>query len=265
VTLLLPRFAGANQPLAGRNWHTVSMQTRRQNPLLHIGVDGCAGGWFAVALSPTGDYETTVFGSFRELFGRYEHAQRMLIDIPIGLPGTQPRHCDTAARRQLAPARRSSVFPVPVREAVFAPDYATACERNFKAIGKRLTLQSWNICPKIRQVDAVLTATPAAAEWILESHPELCFAALAGRRRLDEGKKTSAGRAQRLAILQSLWARAPEVYDTALARFPRKQVARDDVLDALVLAISAQCRLRTASAKTPRDARGLPMQILFPY
>ena len=64
-------------------------------------------------------------------------AELLLVDIPIGLPETgAERACDLMARRLLGP-RKSSVFPVPVRQAVHAPTYQEACDLNATATGDR--------------------------------------------------------------------------------------------------------------------------------
>ncbi|MFW6321250.1 MAG: hypothetical protein ACOC0Z_05315, partial [Halohasta sp.] len=44
----------------------------------------------------------------------------------------------------------------------------------------------------------------------------------------------------------------------------RKQVARDDIVDALVLCAAARQPLASLPAEPPVDARGLPMRIVTP-
>src|SRR2546422_11663063 len=102
-------------------------------PLL-LGVDGCPGGWCAVALE-VGEGRPRaagahVYRSFAEILAA--DAAVICIDIPIGLldvPGQ--RRCDVEARRLLGP-RRSSVFPPPSRRALAARSYREACDINFQ-------------------------------------------------------------------------------------------------------------------------------------
>ncbi|GAH18379.1 unnamed protein product, partial [marine sediment metagenome] len=52
----------------------------------------------------------------------------------------------------------------------------------------------------------------------------------------------------------------------ALDQFLRKDLTRDDILDALVLAVSAgfsSKSIKTVPLNPPRDPKGLPMQIVF--
>ena len=232
--------------------------------MITVGVDGCRGGWFAVALRG-GVATFELFPDIQSLWQAHRNARRILIDIPIGLPANGPRTCDIEARRLLPPPRRSSVFPVPCREAVHATDYRTACDLNERRLGKRLTKQTWNICPKIAEVDDFLRGHKTARHRLREAHPELCFQGLAGRP-LAYRKNAREGSAERLAILGQWIAGAADILQAALGRYPRSRLAVDDVLDALVLAVTAGLPARQLG-RVPKpmeyDASGLPMAIAF--
>jgi predicted RNase H-like nuclease len=155
------------------------------------------------------------------------------IDMPIGLSDAQPRACDVEARSLLGP-RRSSVFPAPVRSVLGAASYADACARSFAACGKKLSVQLYNILPKIEEADRFVT--PSVQRCAFEMCPELSFCVLAGRP-LHAGKKTAAGRRERLEALRPAFG---DVSDLATHPPPGvARAARDDVLDALVGAWSA--------------------------
>jgi len=143
------------------------------------------------------------------------------IDIPLGLPPVGPRACDVAARARLG-ARRSSVFPAPLRVVLGAVDHREAVARSVAASGKGLSVQAWNLVPKI--ADADRHVAPGAA--VAEVHPELSFATLAGAPLLTR-KREAAGRAERCALLSGPF---PDVAGN-LGRRPRG-CAPDDVLDA---------------------------------
>lgn len=170
------------------------------------------------------------------------------IDMPIGLPESGPRACDSAARKLLSP-HGSRVFPAPPRAALaHADDYAAACAAARAQGGKALSRQTWNLLSAINEIDQL-----ADDPRIVECHPELAFAVLNGHP-VDERKKTPQGRAMRLHLLRR-W--LPELDDPPYG---------DDGLDALACAWTA-ARVATGEAihlppgTPPRDAVGRPMRI----
>ncbi|HKJ75685.1 MAG TPA: DUF429 domain-containing protein [Gammaproteobacteria bacterium] len=228
-----------------------------------LGIDGARGGWFAVALHADDTWGIGLHTRFEELMATYPDAAPALIDIPIGLPESGPRQCDQEARRLLGPRGRS-VFPVPCRGAVHAPDYATACRRNERALGRRLNRQTWNICPRIAEVDTFLRAHPEKIGILREAHPELAFSALNRGRPMPHSKKTPEGLAERRAVLRTHLPAADAIFEEATACFRRKDLARDDILDALVLAVAARGPLIAVPEEPETDTFGLPMEIAYP-
>ena len=237
-----------------------------------VGVDGCPAGWFGVGFDRYGGYEVNVFSSFGELLDRYRDAGLVLVDIPIGLPeGPERRECDSLARKLLG-RRGSSVFPSPTRQAVehaaaHPKDYrgALAVERRFA--GKGISRQAFAISSKIAEVDAAMRSRGAGATPIVrEVHPELCFWALNDRQSMRFTKKRSAGVAERLDVLNTIEPRSREIYEQAGSEFRRKIVGRDDIVDALVAALVARERverLTSVPVVPPRDAQGLPMEMVY--
>lgn len=219
-----------------------------------VGVDGCKGGWFAVALN-RGKAETACYDSFIDLITRYR-SYRILIDIPMGLHSR--RSLDGQARA-LLPGRRASVFPVPTREAVYAASYEEACRLNERLTGKRLSKQVWNICHKIREVDQVLVHEHLD---IYESHPELAFSLLAGSP-CHHGKRTAAGREERLAILAGYLSCAREIFEDASLKVSRARVAADDILDAMALLVTGKGGTRLLEDPMETDDRGIPIRMLI--
>lgn len=184
---------------------------------------------------------------------------RIFIDMPIGLPDQEPgRDCDQELRKALGRGFSSSVFSPPCREALYAADYQTASQVNARQTGKKLSIQSWNLIPKIRQLDEILQEYPAWRNSVFESHPEWLFQ-LAGYefdeisgariqpsnkklkpRPLRYKKKSKEGIQERLRRLAGEIDNAYEVFAEALNRYQRKDVAKDDILDAMILAVMAQ-------------------------
>jgi len=228
-----------------------------------LGVDGASGGWFAVALDGS-EWSCRLFGSFDALWNEYDCAERLLVDVPIGLPEDAPRTCDREARDRLGP-RGSSVFPVPTRAALACEDREAASAVNERLSGRGLSIQSWALAPKIREVDRLLRSEPRARKSVVEAHPELCLAELNGGDPMAHPKREPAGREERLAVLTDWYPESEAVYEHALDRFLRKEVSRDDAVDALALAVSgAVGGLASVPETPPTDAHGLPMRIAYP-
>jgi predicted RNase H-like nuclease len=153
-----------------------------------VGVDGCRGGWVATGLA-NGRFEAPrVFRTFAEVLEEYDDAGAIGVDIPIGVPHRGSREADEAARALLPPARRSSVFPTPPREALLAPTYAAA-----RFFHPWLSAQSFALRRRILEVEAL------ADQRVYEVHPEVSFFALAGR--LLPSKHTTEGLVEREAVL----------------------------------------------------------------
>ncbi|HYF94391.1 MAG TPA: DUF429 domain-containing protein [Symbiobacteriaceae bacterium] len=233
--------------------------------MTYAGVDGCPAGWVVATLPWDGARgEVTICPTFAGVVRVTAEAELTLVDIPMGLDDRRyMRACCQWARDLLGP-RRSSIFAVPVRAAVHAPDYAAACAVNQAATGRKLSVQSWNICRKIKEADLALRAEPGLQARLRESHPELCFTALNEWQPPVNAKKSKAGQAERLALLAR---HIPEV--VLPAGFPRTKAAPDDILDALVLAVSARLAAARGTPAVPfppeADALGLRMEMVIPY
>jgi predicted RNase H-like nuclease len=231
-----------------------------------VGVDGCKAGWFVVEIGGKGDWGINIFPDIGAIWQRVsKKASLILIDIPIGLPRKGTRACDVLARSVLK-KRASSVFPVPCRKAIQALNYEDASRINYQVSRKKLSVQSWNISSKIKEVDALLAAAPNARLHIRESHPEVCFWALSGGRPMRFNKKTVDGHRERKQILQRFYPRSKEIIESAMSKFLRKDLAKDDILDALVLAVTALSppeTIVTFPQNPPCDDQQLPMEIVY--
>ena len=242
-----------------------------------VGVDGCKRGWFSVGFDRRGNYEVEVFPSFSELLAHYSDASLVLVDIPIGLPeGPEGRDCDREARRLLGHPRASSVFPTPTRQTVEQAaksprDYERANEVEGRFAGKGISQQAFAIAPKIAEVDKLMTAPDGSARrQVREVHPEVCFWALNNRQPMQFAKSTTEGRAERLRVLQAVEPQAQEVLEKTCSRWYRKDVAKDDIFDALVAVVTAylgqddEGGLQTIPGHPPTDSTSLPMEMVFP-
>src|SRR5688572_499121 len=171
----------------------------------YVGVDGCPAGWLAVTRGPTGLLYGRVFERIAELADEFKQAERIFIDVPIGLPWADSpvRPCDRLARVILGKPRHSSVFPIPCREALAVHDLKEAQRINLRQIGRSIGRQTWKIRPKLGDMDRFLLDCRGNRQAIIrEVHPEVCFWALADRMAMAHSKKTRDGRLERICAIE---------------------------------------------------------------
>lgn len=231
-----------------------------------LGIDGCKAGWLAVAIDDNGDGSVGVFETAYEALIAHPHADRMLIDMPIGLPDSmhKSRECDSIARKLLGKGLGSRVFEPPPRRTLTCETYEEACRVSEMLIGKKMSRQTYNIREKIHELDTILRNNRDYVGKLRESHPELAFAALNNRQALQVSKKKKAGIQGRLQVLQRHYPHARDLFNYAKGSILRKDAGLDDIVDAMALAVMARYakKLRPLPADPPRDAVGLPMEIV---
>ncbi len=230
------------------------------------GVDGCRGGWVYASITA----DKVAFGTVTELTDLVDRARSgspIFVDIPIGLRDSSGtgRKCDVEGRRLLRPHRTSSIFNAPIRAILDEPQYEVANEASKRLSGKGLTKQTFAIIPKIREVDQLMAASTKAREMVREVHPEVCFYGLSGSYPMAHNKKTKEGFQARLDLLCRFLPGAQKAVEQALSHYPRKIVAADDILDALVCAITAQMSAywKTVPAEPEKDSKGLAMEMVY--
>jgi len=236
--------------------------------MIFVGADGCKAGWFTVLLTENTDWKVNVFPDVFSLWNKFSSASVILLDVPIGLREKDPqeRLCDIEARKLLGPKRRSSVFPAPCRAAIDAKTYEEASDINEQMAKRRLSLQTWNIIPKVREVDILLSNDESAKSRIREIHPEICFWALAGRHPMKNPKREEDGFLERIQVLRSVCPYTNDIISHALSTYRRNEVARDDILDALSAAVTATVGVQglVSIPETPEfDSQGLRMEIVY--
>jgi predicted RNase H-like nuclease len=208
-----------------------------------LGVDGCKEGWIAVALEDgvTGIYFAADIQALVLMAEADGHLATVAIDIPIGLPDAGYRQADVLARAELA-ARWPSIFMTPVRQALATEDYVTASAANQALTGHRISRQAFGLREKIMQVDRWVHSSPVR---VVETHPELCFARLAGAPLLVR-KSTWEGARLRYELLSGAGIKLPSDLGTAGAH-----AGVDDVLDAGAAAWAARQVARGAATAVP--------------
>jgi predicted RNase H-like nuclease len=232
----------------------------------YIGIDGCRKGWYFVGIGDDGAFRTGVVPCISAIGPWLDAAEQVLVDIPVGLlsSGSEERLCDVAARRMISP-RGSTVFPAPARTAVYMNSYAEASAENQRRLGRKLSKQSFQICRKIREVDEFMRVVRPGSK-LREMHTEVAFCALGDKSPLLTRKKQPDGYRDRLELLRSVYAGTDDVIEAARkGERLKKDLADDDILDALVGAVTARLHphLQTLPATPPLDDQGLPMEIVY--
>ncbi len=245
------------------------------NSSLFFGIDGCRGGWISVqAKFPTKNHDEwniEFFNNITDFWNQHSNAALVLIDIPIGMrdSGRISRLNDIEARNYLKNkgVSTSSIFPTPCRDALYAESYPEANKINRELTGKGLSKQSWNICPKIREVDRFLIQNNNLIDVFIESGPELCFLHFLKNKSKISSKKTQKGINERISLLSQYTQISKDNLDLNLDNFKRKNVSIDDILDAYILALSAsQGRggIQIFPQDFEKDSKGLSMKLAIP-
>lgn len=189
-----------------------------------VGFDGWRGGWIGIRLR-NGVFAEAVEG--RRLAALISTRDAVIgVDMPLGFAdGAEPRPFDLAARARLG-ARASTLFIVPSRDVMATAPYAEANRVARRRYGKGISKQVYNLREKIFE------AIELDDERLIEIHPELVFADLAGEP-LAEPKKTWNGQRRRLALLEEVGVTLPAELRSA------GRVPPDDIIDAAAVAWAA--------------------------
>lgn len=236
----------------------------------YVGADWGSSGW---AVAELDDEDELTLGFAPTLWNLWherrqsERPDQLCIDVPIGLPEARRRECDAEAKVQLG-ERRNSIFWTPIREAVYEDRLPAAKDEQTDVTDYSISNQTWAIVPRIREVDGFLRTTGDAQEIVRESHPEVCFQHLNGGELLPP-KSTEDGLATRRELLADALGIDCEAVVTELTEPSyARRAAEDDVLDAIVLALTAKRvangEFGTLPDSPPKDGEGLPMEILYP-
>lgn len=164
-----------------------------------LGVDACKAGWIGIALDGAA-IRGYVAATIEKLVTEAEADGPLavvVVDIPIGMPDQGLRAADLEARKAVGP-RHSSVFMTPVRSTLNETQHQSASAINREHTGRGMSKQVFAILPKVREVDTWLRRT---RHRVVEVHPEVSFAALAGKP-LTVRKSTWAGVQERWRLLR---------------------------------------------------------------
>jgi predicted RNase H-like nuclease len=193
-----------------------------------VGIDGCKGGWISIS-SHRSVFEARISSNITDALKGLEEPYLVGIDIPIGLPDTGKRQCDTVGRRFLGRPRGSSVFSAPVRGVLNADLYEDAGRLHRLIDGRGLSRQSFAIIPKIREVDEYLRLYPNCHARTFEVHPEVSFATWNDNEPMAHSKRSTDGVRERRRLVEEKW---PGAIEELIPSLERGAFAVNDLLDA---------------------------------
>lgn len=229
------------------------------------GIDGCKAGWILITFDEDPGYEVLrTEEDLKEAFHRFD---RIFIDMPIGLEDEKyTRECDALLRKKLGAEYAPSVFSPPIRPALHAPSYVEANMQSYEFTEKKLTVQAWNITPKIKILDRFLTEETELQDKIFESHPELLFMNLNGGM-IYQKKSTKKGLRHRLSLISDREEIAKDFFRNIKEDFRRNEVEEDDIVDSMALALGAKQSkekgLKTLPESPEKDSNGLVKAIHY--
>lgn len=142
-----------------------------------VGIDWMKPSWLAVELRGKA-LSARCFSHIGKACDAYQNADTVFIDIPVGLPENKQEdqlRPDKEARNLLPAKRKSTIFPVPCRQAIYSSTEAEAKQINTTVLNRGMSKQTYGFSKMIQQVDTYLQQTPAWKNRLLESHPEVAF------------------------------------------------------------------------------------------
>ena len=134
---------------------------------------------------------------------------------------------------------------------------------NRDVLQKGISKQSWFICSKIKELDKLLIQNPQLQARIRESHPEVAFHYLNAKVSMQFNKKKDEGQQERLNLLSKFSQNIDAIYNTSIQKFKRKDVAKDDMIDALCLAVTLEQTIKNniSLESSNLDGKNLVMKI----
>lgn len=232
----------------------------------YVGSVARAGVWLAVAYTDEEYDHAAVVESVGELWTRYEEtAERIAVDVPIGLETTESPRPNERVARGLLGDRGDVVVPAPVREAARKQRYRTAARVHERKTGGSLPRAAFERARLVAATDEFLTTIDEARPVFVEAHPELCIRAFAGEP-MAHAPGAAAGYAERMRTLAEFDVDAPPTVQSVAEATSGHSVPIPAVVDAVALGLTVRPgagQLRSLPAEPPTDERGLPMRYVY--
>ena len=169
-----------------------------------IGIDGCKAGWIIAKTLEDKSISFQIIKNLNDDYLKESNVSLIGIDIPLRLSSTGKRLAEIEAR-VLLKNRACTIFSPPTLNALTAKNYIDACKINFKECGKKISKQSWNLFPKIKEAQEFLENKSIIELGVFEVHPELSFMAMNDMNLIRASKKTVIGREIRIKLIQKFF------------------------------------------------------------
>ena len=225
-----------------------------------LGIDGSKNGWVGVKQNAKREDFSEIIFKEKLIDFLSTDIELIIIDMPVGLDKNirqGGRLVDKEARKKLL-KRKSSIFNAPIRDVLKAKSYDEANTIS-KSKGLGISKQSWNLVPKINELDQILQIK--IRPQIYESHPELCFQTM-NDGELKFSKKEKLGIKERRNILTKNGF-DKKFLDRNLKK--NKNFHSDDFLDACALSWTAKRIMNEKNINLPEDPKkdelGIIMQM----
>ena len=213
-----------------------------------LGIDGSKNGWVGVKQNAKREDFSEIIFKEKLIDFLSTDIKLIIIDMPVGLDKNIQqggRLVDKEARKKLL-KRKSSIFNAPIRDVLKAKSYDEANTIS-KSKGLGISKQSWNLVPKINELDQILQIK--IRPQIYESHPELCFQTM-NDGELKFSKKEKLGIKERRNILTKNGFDR-KFLDRNLKK--NKNFHSDDFLDACALSWTAKRIMNEKNINLPED------------
>ena len=206
-----------------------------------LGVDGVKAKWVAVELVDGVFGRALVVDRLADL--QAVPADRIAVDVPIGLEQSGYRKADVGAKRLLI-GKASSVFHTPPRPVLNETTWEPALQRARELMGGvGISRQAFALFPKILEAEAAQHADPR----IFEVHPELSFRELVGHP-MKYPKRSWNGLQERRCALAEAGIELPPTLEGTAGLVPP-----DDLLDAAIAAWTADRAARGEARPIPDE------------
>ena len=225
-----------------------------------IGIDGCRSGWLTTRILDDKSLSFHVIKNLKDSYLKDPNLTHVGIDMPLGLSPTGKRPAEVEARFLLK-KRSCTIFSPPTIGALECESYLDACEINFRDCGNRISKQSWNLFPKIKETQKFLKNKLITKPSIYEIHPELSFMAMNNMKVIELSKKTDLGRKIRIKLIQKFFPNFR--FELVRSKYKKNEVLDDDILDSISVLWSTLRIVDNIAQFVPKDSKKLNMRIYF--
>ena len=225
-----------------------------------IGIDGCKAGWIIAKTLENESISFQIIKNLNDVYLEGINVSHIGIDIPLQLSHTGKRFAEIEAR-SLLKNRACTIFTPPTLNALRAKNYMDACEVNFNECGKRISKQSWNLFPKIKEAQEFLDNKSINKLRVFEVHPELSFMAMNDMSLVQASKKTDIGREIRIKLIQKFFPKFS--FESVRNEYKKNQALDDDILDSVSVLWSTQRIVDNIANFVPKDPKRIDMRIYF--